>query len=98
MSSLLYFPVDDITFWNVLADSTSIQLLQQDIEAMKQRVKEMEAEAARLREMQAQAERDMNMAEEGNDIATTWKRIWSLSLNMTLSAVPEPANLFKNPI
>ena len=44
----------------------SSYLFTQEIEAMKQRVKEMEAEAAKLREMQAQAEKDMNMAEEGN--------------------------------
>ncbi|ORZ28229.1 hypothetical protein BCR41DRAFT_298538, partial [Lobosporangium transversale] len=39
----------------------------QEIEAMKQRVKEMEAEAAKLREMQAQAEKEMNMTEEGKN-------------------------------
>ncbi|KAG0013981.1 cytoplasmic RNA-binding protein [Entomortierella chlamydospora] len=39
----------------------------EEIEAMKQRVKEMEAEAAKLREMQAQAEKDMNMTEEDKE-------------------------------
>ncbi|ORZ27858.1 hypothetical protein BCR41DRAFT_299149, partial [Lobosporangium transversale] len=39
----------------------------QEIEAMKQRVKEMEAEAAKLREMQAQAEKEMNMVEEDKE-------------------------------
>ncbi|KAF8930499.1 cytoplasmic RNA-binding protein [Haplosporangium gracile] len=39
----------------------------EEIEAMKQRVKEMEAEAAKLREMQAQAEKDMNMGEEDKE-------------------------------
>ncbi|KAF9916547.1 cytoplasmic RNA-binding protein [Linnemannia zychae] len=39
----------------------------EEIEAMKQRVKEMEAEAAKLREMQAQAEKDMNMVEEDKE-------------------------------
>ncbi|KAF9962651.1 cytoplasmic RNA-binding protein [Modicella reniformis] len=39
----------------------------EEIEAMKQRVKEMEAEAAKLREMQAQAEKEMNMAEEDKE-------------------------------
>ncbi|KAG0302828.1 cytoplasmic RNA-binding protein [Dissophora globulifera] len=39
----------------------------EEIEAMKQRVKEMEAEAAKLREMQAQAEKDMNMADEDKE-------------------------------
>ncbi|KAG0210175.1 cytoplasmic RNA-binding protein [Mortierella sp. GBA30] len=39
----------------------------EEIEAMKQRVKEMEAEAAKLREMQHQAEKDMNMAEEDKE-------------------------------
>ncbi|KAK3820418.1 MAG: hypothetical protein J3Q66DRAFT_399800 [Benniella sp.] len=39
----------------------------EEIEAMKQRVKEMEAEAAKLREMQAQAEKEMNMVEEDKE-------------------------------
>ncbi|KAF9432330.1 cytoplasmic RNA-binding protein [Entomortierella beljakovae] len=39
----------------------------EEIEAMKQRVKEMEAEAAKLREMQAQADKEMNISEEDKE-------------------------------
>ncbi|KAF9114583.1 cytoplasmic RNA-binding protein [Mortierella sp. AM989] len=39
----------------------------EEIEAMKQRVKEMEAEAAKLREMQAHAEKELNMTEEDKE-------------------------------
>ncbi|KAF9576664.1 cytoplasmic RNA-binding protein [Mortierella alpina] len=49
------------------ADDLAKDLGDEEIEAMKQRVKEMEAEAAKLREMQSQAEKDMNMTEEDKE-------------------------------
>ncbi|KAF9577843.1 cytoplasmic RNA-binding protein [Lunasporangiospora selenospora] len=52
---------------NQVNDDLERDIGDEEIEAMKQRVKEMEAEAAKLREMQAQAEKDMNMSEEDKE-------------------------------
>ncbi|KAF8958530.1 hypothetical protein BGZ46_001952, partial [Entomortierella lignicola] len=49
---------------NTGVDNLDKDIDDEEIQAMRQRVKEMEAEAAKLREMQAQAEKDMNMTEE----------------------------------
>ncbi|KAF9434257.1 cytoplasmic RNA-binding protein [Entomortierella beljakovae] len=57
---------DHLTANQVVAEADDLDrdIGDEEIEAMKQRVKEMEAEAAKLREMQAQAEKEMNMSEE----------------------------------
>ncbi|KAF9180635.1 cytoplasmic RNA-binding protein [Haplosporangium sp. Z 767] len=58
---------NEITAQIVEADDLERDTVDEEIEAMKQRVKEMEAEAAKLREMQSQVDSNMSQGDEDKE-------------------------------